>query len=186
MLPSGPLVAVVLALATPSPSPSPTPLPPRPITSSVERVVERLQREREDPCRKALAEGRPCFPVETVIRGPEISVRDSLRDLGPASKESPNRPPTTAELAPYLSGAMAPFVPLVSFDPGCVGKSALKRLRGKNDRYFLYRVRDTRGQRIVLYDRRLDPTYVQGELEFLGEFDGECDAVAAWNREVRR
>ena len=121
-----------------------------------------------------------------MIRDPRSrsAIRCATSDRPP--KESPNRPPTAAELAPYLSGALAPSATLVSFDPGCVGKSVLKRLRGKNDRYFLYRVRDTKGQRVVLYDHRLDPTYFQGELEFLGEFDGECDAVAAWNREIRK
>jgi hypothetical protein len=110
-----------------------------------------------------------------------------LRDLGPPSKESPNRPPTVSELAPYLSGTpQTPPATLVRFDPGCVGKSVLKALRGKNDRYFLYRLRDTSGTRVVLYAQRLDATRFQGEVELLGEFHGECDAVAAWNRELRR
>jgi hypothetical protein len=175
--------AGLLQAATPSPSPKPSPAS---IVASIAVVVERLEKEREDPCRRALAEGRPCFPVATVIRGTTITVRDTLRDLGPPSKESPNRPPTAAELAPYLSGAMAPAATLVSFDPGCVGKSVLKALRGKNDRYFLYRLRDTSGTRVELYPQRLDATHFQGEVELLGEFHGECDAVAAWNRELRR
>ena len=32
---------------------------------------------------------------------------------------------------------------LGTFDPTCVGKSVLKKLKGKNDAYYLYRVRDT-------------------------------------------
>jgi len=181
--------AGLFAAASPSPAPAPSPSAspaPTSIVASVDVVVERLAKEREDPCRKALAEGRPCFPVATVIRGTTITVRDTLRDLGPPSKESPNRPPTVSELAPYLSGAMAPAATFVSFDPGCVGKSVLKALRGKNDRYFLYRLRDTSGTRVELYARRLDATRFQGEVELLGEFHGECDAVAAWNRERRR
>jgi hypothetical protein len=153
----------------------------------VERVIERIEKERKDPCRAAVTDGRPCFPVETVIRGPEISVRQGLEEaVADPQKESPDRPPTASELAPYLSGYMGPMATLVKFDPGCVGKSVLKRLRGKNDVYFLYRLRDVKGRRVELYDHRLDPTHFQGEMEFLGEFTNECDALAAWNREVRR
>ncbi len=78
---------------------------------------------------------------------------------------------------------MGPVIPLVKFDPGCVGKSVLKKLKGRNDTYYLYRLRDVHGVRVALYDRRVDATTFQGDLEFLGKFDGECDALAAYRRE---
>ena len=78
-----------------------------------------------------------------------------------------------------------PTPPLISktIDPGCVGKSAWKRLRGKNDTYYLYRLRDVNGVRVVLYDHKVDPYRYQGEIALLGRFDNECDAVAAYLRE---
>jgi hypothetical protein len=74
----------------------------------------------------------------------------------------------------------------LTFDPGCVGKSALKKLKGKNDVYYLYRIRDVHGVRVALYDRRLEATTFQGDLEFLGRFDGECDALGAYRQEQRK
>jgi len=165
----------------PLPSPS-----PRPIRDSVERVVQRLEEEKKDPCRRARAEGKPCFPISTVIRGPEISVRDSLRELLPADGPSPNRPPTAAEMAPFRPGPGGQVIPIVTFDPGCVAKSALKKLKGKNDVYYLYRLKDAHGERVALYERPLDVARFQGAVEFLGRFDNECDALAAYRREHRR
>ena len=64
-----------------------------------------------------------------------------------------------------------------------MAKGILKSLKGKNDTYYLYRVRDIHGERVALYDRRLEPANFQGELAFLGKFDGECDAIAAYRHE---
>jgi hypothetical protein len=204
---SGPVVFALLlagsALAgaqgapSPSPSPSPsassasplrTPSPsPRPVSESVDRVVDRMEKQREDPCVEAKAEGRPCFPVTTTIKGEEYSVRKSL-GLPDDKKDKPaaGTPPTTAEMKDYRPGPEAEVVPLFSFDPGCVAKGILKSLKGKNDTYYLYRVRDVHGERVALYDRKLDAETFQGELAFLGRFDGECDALAAYRREERR
>jgi hypothetical protein len=112
-------------------------------------------------------------------------VREGLGILGPAEKPSPDRPPTRDEMGPYRPTPPSPLVS-VTFDPGCVGKSILKGLRGKNDTYYLYRLRDVNGARVVLYDHRLDATRFQGEVELLGEFKGECAALAAYERERRR
>ena len=142
-----------------------------------------MEDDRENPCRKAAEQGRPCFPVSTTVRGPEYSVRDSLAVLGPRDSPAPGTPPTAAEMAPYRPGSKALPIPLVKFDPGCVAKAVLKSLKGKNDVYFLYRLRDTQGERIALYDRRLEAATFQGELEFLGEFHGECDALSAYRHE---
>jgi hypothetical protein len=179
------LVSVLTVLGAPAraeepPPPSPS---PRPISDSVDRVVQKLEDERADPCKAAVEQGRPCFPVTTTIYGPEFSVRDSLRAPGPRDSPTPGRPPTASEMGPYRPGLQALPVPLVKFDPGCVAKSVLKSLKGKNDVYYLYRVRDTQGERVALYDRRLEAATFQGDLEFLGRFDGECDALAAYRHE---
>ena len=169
--------AAALAQDRPLPSPS-----PRPISESVEPVVERMEKERTDPCAKAKAEGRPCFPVTTTIKGPEYSVRRSLGIIGDKEKPAPGTPPTTNEMKEYRPGTQTPIAGF-SFDPGCMAKSILKSLKGKNDVYYLYVVRDTHGERAALYDRKLDPATFQGELAFLGRFEGECDALAAYRHE---
>jgi hypothetical protein len=180
------LAATPLAPVVPADEPPPTTLPPRPLTDSIERVVQRLEEERKEACRKAVEAGVSCFPISTEATKPEVSVRDSLRDLGPASKPSPSRPPTLPEMKGYRPGPKAVVVPGFTFDPGCAARSALKRLKGKNDTYYLYRVRDVHGERVALYDRRLDAATFQGALEFLGRFDGECEAVRAYRREDRK
>jgi hypothetical protein len=177
---------VALRAAEPAEEPPPTTLPPRPIADSVERVVQKLEEARSAPCRTALQDEVPCFPVSLEVMGPRVSVRDSLRDLGPAKKPSPSRPPTLEEMAPQRPGPVSLIAPFVTFDPGCVAKSALKQLKGRNDTYYLYRLRDVHGERVALYDHRLDAAAFQGTAELLGRFEGECEAVAAYRREDRQ
>jgi len=185
---STPLALASFSAAEEHPSPSPSPSPsPRPISDSIDRVVKRLEQERKDPCLQAKEKGQPCFPVEIVEPG--ISVRDSLRT--PPTRDdsqapSPNRPPSKAEMAPYRRGRVAPIVGIFSFDPGCALKVTVKNLKGKNDVYYLYRERDIHGERVALYDHRLDASTFQGELEFLGKFEGECNALAAYQKEQRK
>ena len=165
---------------TPAATPS-----PRPIAESIEKVIERLEAERKDPCLESARENIPCFPVKTEKKPFDASVRESLGILGPAAKPSPDRPPTREEMGRYRPGSTTPTVG-VTVDPICIGKSALKHLKGRNDVYYLYRVRDVHGERVVLYDHRLDASRFQGDLAFLGGFDGECEAQAAYRREQRR
>jgi len=150
-------------------------------------VVNRIEDAREDPCRAAAAEKRPCFPAETRVKGEEYSVRKSLGlpDLQ-KDKPTPGTPPTLTEMGPYRPGLTATPLNLVTFDPGCVAKGILKSLKGKNDTYYLYRVRDIQGERVALYDRRLTAENFQGELAFLGKFDGECEAIAAYRHEAAK
>jgi hypothetical protein len=148
----------------------------------VERVVQRMEDQRADPCKAAVAEGRPCFPVTTVLKGDEYSVRDSLAEaLGPGGP-TPGGAPSVTDMKRYRPGSQTP-VAGVSFDPGCVGKGILKSLKGKNDVYYLYRLRDRQGVRAALFDHKLEPSTFQGELAFLGRFDGECAAVNALRHE---
>ncbi len=172
------VVAFLVQAATPSPS-------PRPITESVEKVIDRVEAERKDPCLKAARENVPCFPVKTEEKGFDASVREGLGILGPPDKPSPNRPPTLEEMREQRPGSTTPTVG-VTVDPGCIGKSVLKKLRGRNDTYYLYRVRDVHGERVLLYDHKLDASRFQGDIALLGKFDGECEALAAYRREQRR
>jgi hypothetical protein len=143
-----------------------------------------MEDAREDPCRQAAAAGRPCFPAETKVKGEEYSVRKSL-GLPDAQEGKPaaGTPPTLTEMGPYRPGLKAIPINGFSFDPGCAGKRILKSLKGKNDTYYLYRIRDTQGERVAMFDQKLVAEKFQGELAFLGKFDGECAALAAYRHE---
>jgi hypothetical protein len=179
------VLIAVLMMQSPSPSPSPS-ASPRPIAETAEAVIDRLEAERKDPCLKAAREKVPCFPAKTEQRGFDASVRQSLGlpDAAP-DKPASGGAPTVGEMDPYRPHNTKPAVS-VTFDPVCVGRSALKKLKGKNDTYFLYRIRDIHGERVVLFDHKLDATTVQGNVAFLGKFDGECEAQAAYRHEQRR
>jgi hypothetical protein len=144
-----------------------------------------MEAERNDPCRLAREQGVPCFPARTDLNGPTASVREGLGIIGPMTKPTPGGAPTRDELGPHRPMPGQSLAD-VSFDPGCVGKSILKGLRGTNDTYYLYRLRDVNGDRVALYDRRIDPAKFQGEVAFLGEFRGECAAVNAYESERRK
>jgi len=186
--------AIAVLLATPlavvsaasEGGPPPATLPPRPVSDSVDRVVARVLEEQKTPCQKATQEGVPCFPVVTEVSGPTISVRDILRDLGSEKGPTPDRPPTRDEMKPFRPGPAALVVPLFGFDPGCAAKAALKRLKGKNDTYYLYRVRNQLGEQVLMYDHSVESGHFQGDVEFLGRIDGECEAVAAYRRAERK
>ena len=164
--------------------------PSRPISSSLPGILERLHKEWQAPCDLALAQGVPCFPVWVEAEAPKPSTPESLRDTRPGTAPVPGSAPTVEEMREYRSGAIGLVVPLVSFDPACTGKSILKKLKGKNDTYYLYRVTDRSGTRMALYDHLLNPASYWGipevSFEFLGKFEGECEAVAAYLRAVRQ
>ena len=153
----------------------------------MDRVVNRMEDAREDPCRQAAAAGRPCFPAETKVKGEEYSVRKSLGLPDPEKgKTAPGGAPTVAEMGPYRPGPKAIPINAFSFDPGCAGKRILKSLKGKNDTYYLYRIRDTQGERVAMFDQKLVAENFQGELAFLGKFEGECAAIAAYRHETAK
>ncbi len=167
-------------------SPPPTTQPARPLSQAIGPAVEKWWSENREPCQKPIRLGVPCFPVEIHAEGPTVSVRDSLWDRGPNGKPSEHRPPTAQEMQPVRPGSKSVPVPLVSFDPICAAKHALKAVKGKNDTYYLYRLRDASGEHVVLRDQKLDAQAYQGSVEFLGQFDGECAALAAFRHEERR
>jgi hypothetical protein len=160
----------------------------RPLREAADRIVRELEADRNTPCRRQFSEGVPCFPVASEETRPKwtVSVRESLGDLGPEGKPSRSRPQTNDELQARRPHQAGPNLLERSFDPGCVGKSVLKRLKGRNDTYYLYRLRDVHGDRIALYGHRLEGTTFQGALALLGQFEGECNALAAYARETRK
>jgi hypothetical protein len=167
-------------------SPPPTTQTPRPLAQAIDPAVDKWWSEAREPCRVPIKLGVPCFPVEVHAEGPSVSVRDSLWNLGPNGKPSEHRPPTTQEMQAVRPGPKSVPVPLVSFDPICAAKHALKAAKGKNDTYYLYRLRDASGEHVVLRDQKLEAKAYQGSAEFLGQFDGECAAIAAFRHEDRR
>jgi len=171
-------------LLAPEPGPPPTTQPASAVSQAIEPAVEKWWSENREPCR-AIEIDVPCFPVEIHAEGPTVSVRDSLWNLG-SSPRSEHRPPTPTEMTPFRPGPRSTIANLVGFDPICTGKHALKLVKGKNDTYYLYRLRDASGEHVVLRDQRLDAKDYQGSSEFLGQFKGECAAVAAFRHEDRR
>ncbi len=177
------------ATAPATPPATPTARAPRrrpPIRQTIDRHVEQVLRAHEIPCERAKREGVPCFPVDVEREGPRFSVAEALRryrsDGGPAPGV-----PTNAELQQQFSGAPRSASGGVSTDPVCGVKLLLRWLGGKPTSFFLYRITDAHGeQRPLLTDRRIDPAArPEYQYEFLGEFKGECQAVAAWRQALR-
>lgn len=175
----------------PAPSPRSSPAPRRrPIRDSIDRVVDAVVLARLKPCSRADRLGVPCFPVTVEQEGPRFSVAEALRRYRANGSPSPSRPPTVAETQGHLSGApQSAFGTFGSFDPVCTTKNLLKKLSGKNTTFHLYRIWDARGERPLLTDQPLDPkayaANVDFHYEYLGKFDGECEAVAAWRKALR-
>ena len=150
-------------------------LPARPVHDSIEPVVARIEREGNEPCLKAAEAGVPCYPTSIEAHGPVYSVRDSL---GVGREKNSSGVP--------LPSGFGPAGVRVLFDPVCIAKSAIKALKGKNDVYYLYRTRLPSGSYVQLREEPVDPATFQGNVEFLGRFEGECDALAAYRWEEHR
>jgi hypothetical protein len=182
---------------TSPPSPAASPAPARrpraarryPIRDSIDRAVEAVLLAHEKPCEWARMMGVPCFPVSVEQEGPRFSVAEALRRYRSTGSPAPGVP-TVSETQRQLSGAPLSASGGVGFDPVCTTKNLLKKLSGKNTTFHLYRMWDARGERPLLTDRVLDPKAYAANLdvhyEYLGQFDGECDAVAAWRKALRK
>jgi hypothetical protein len=192
-------VAVVLGLvgapglapaedAAPSRRPA-RPWRPRPIHDSIERVVDRVVEARLRPCNRATQQGVPCFPVTTEQEGPRFSVAEALRRYRGTGSPAPGVP-TAAEIQGQMSGAPRSASGGVGFDPVCSTKNLVRKLSGRNTTFHLYRTWDAGGERPLLTDHLLDPTdyatRTDFHYEYLGQFDGECAAIAAWRRVLRK
>jgi hypothetical protein len=159
-----------------------------PIRDSIDRAVEAVVLKHLRPCDQADRQGVPCFPVTVEEEGPRFSVAEALRRYRGTGSPAPG-PPTVAEIQSQLSGAPQSASGGAGFDPVCTTKNLIKKLSGKNTTFYLYRTWDGRGERPMLTDRLLDPKAYAANTDFhyeyLGKFDGECAAVAAWRAALR-
>jgi len=172
--------AAVAAQRPPAPAASPSPSPPPgSVAASVEPVVERVLAQHGEPCGSAAVLGVPCFPVTIGVPAPEYSVARSLEEMRLNVGRSGQPPPPPGGRVPP-SG--------ISFDPVCVGKSVLKAVGGKNDRYYLYRIWAPAGESAILRDRPFEPGKPGAPVhpyELIREIHGECAAIAAWRAAER-
>jgi hypothetical protein len=190
---------VVLASVVPiaptwvqDPVPSSRPSRPasrRPIRDSIDRVLDRVVAAHLKPCDVAQQQGVPCFPVSVEQEGPRFSVAEALRRYRGTGSPAPGVP-TVAEIQGQMSGAPRSASGSVGFDPVCTVKNLVRKVSGRTTTFHLYRTWDARGERPLLTDRELDPKAYAANpdfhYEYLGKFDGECAAVAAWRQALRK
>ena len=178
------VTAALLAFAS-APAAAGDPNTPRPIHDSAERQIEAIVRAHLNPCEFARTQGVPCFPVTIEREGPRFSVEDALRRYQPDGRPAPGVP-TGSEIQRQLSGAPRSASGGVSTDPSCAVKSLVRLFKGRPNTFFLYRGRDADGRaEPLLTDHKLDAT-AAAPSELVGEFKGECEAIAAWRRSLRR
>lgn len=179
---------------TPSPTPKPSPGPKgrararRSIRLSIDRAVTEVLDAHEQPCERAEREGMPCFPITVETEGPRFSVAEAMRRYRPlGGKPAPGGAPTNSEMQEQLTGRRWPHAG-VGFDPGCAAKSLARSLRTGSNTFYLYRLQDTTGTRPLLLDHKLsrDTLRTRPEIrELVGEYFGECEAMAAWRKALR-
>jgi hypothetical protein len=160
----------------------------RTIHEAVEKAVDEVMRRHYDPCAAAARKGVPCFPTGIDVVGPRFSVADAMRKYRPDGRRAEGAPITASEMREQMSGAPLSDSGGASLDPVCTVKSLIRRMSGTG-KFYLYRLSDGREQRPVLTDRRIDPAvYASNPLavyEYLGEYTGECEAIAAWRKALR-
>jgi len=159
-----------------------------PIRDAIDRIVEQVVLAHMAPCDLARRDGIPCFPSGIENEGPRFSVAEALRRYRGTGGPAPGVP-TVAEIQGQMSGAPQSASGGVGGDPVCGLKNVWKKLRGKGSSYHLYRTWDERGERPLMTDHLLDPEDYQANpqfhFEYIGQYDGECAAVAAWNKALR-
>jgi hypothetical protein len=161
----------------------------RPMYEAVEKAVDEVMRRHYDPCAAAKARGLPCFPSSVDMAGPRYSVADAMRKYRPDGRRAEGAPITAAEMRQHGGAAPLSDSGGVSTDPVCTVKSLIRRISG-NGRLYLYRLSNGRGvERPVLTDRRIEPSVYasnpEARYEYLGEYSGECEAIAAWRKALR-
>jgi hypothetical protein len=159
-----------------------------PIRDAIDRVVEEVVLAHMAPCELARRRGVPCFPSGVESQGPRLSVAEALRSYRGTGSPAPGVP-TVAEIQGQMSGAPQSASGGVGGDPVCGLKNVWKKLTGKGTTYHLYRTWDERGERPLMTDQLLDPedyrSHPHFRFEYVGEYQGECAAVAAWNKALR-
>jgi hypothetical protein len=159
--------------------------PETPIADSIEAAVEEYIREHYAPCGPG-TEAVPCFPVTLEVKGRQYSVRETLENLQLDGPPVSGGAPTPAEMIQHGANPH-PTSASVGVDPKavvCKTKQLLRKIQGRSQKYYLYRVWDETGERAVLRDTPLDPSALARSPEFryvpLGEFADECEAVKAY------
>jgi len=157
------------------------------LASTIDRAVRKIEDERREQCRDADANAVPCFPISV-----EADRRERLNQA--LARLRKNNPDVGHGVIPEdpLAPARPTPVPaanLVSFDPGCAIKALIKGFKGENQHFYLYRVKGVMGESIALRERPLTPAGDEKraplEYKLLGEYDGECEAVAAHAKALR-
>lgn len=142
-------------------------------------VARRLALEHGEPCPATLDPSVPCFPTRVDVAAAD-RVESPLEALQRETFSGKPEPRRTAN-GSAVGG--------ISFDPVCAVRSLVKRVRGRNDRYYLYRVWSGSSEQVVLRDTPLEPKdrleRAGLRYELAGEFHGECEAVAAWRKANR-
>jgi hypothetical protein len=157
------------------------------LAKSIDRAVQKVEDERREQCRDADANEVPCFPI-SVETNHRLRLNQALARLRKNNPDVGHGVLPTDPLAPARP-TPAPAANVVSLDPVCAVKALIKGFKGKNQHYYLYRVKGVMGESIALRERPLTPAgdNERAPLEFklLGEYDGDCDAVAAHAKALR-
>jgi hypothetical protein len=160
-----------------------------PIDDSIERAIDEVLRKYEDPCAVATRRHVPCFPTSIEAEGPRFSVAEALRHYRAGSSPAEHAPITPADMQKGLTGAPLSASGGVPFDPVCTAKALIRRITGKPSTFYLYKLTDGRDARPLLTDRKIDTSIhasnPEARYEYLGQFSGECEAIAAWRGALR-
>jgi hypothetical protein len=173
-----------------APASSPAPRRRRlPISEAVEKAVDEVMRRHYDPCATAKAQGVPCFPSGIDKEGPRYSVADAMRKYRPDGRRAEGAAITHGEMIDHSGAAPQSASGGVGMDPVCTAKSLIRRISGRG-RLYLYRLSDGHGVvRPVLTDRKMEPAVYasnpEARYEYLGDYAGECEAIAAWRKALR-
>lgn len=161
----------------------------RPMSEAVEKAVDEVMRRHYDPCALASQKGVPCFPTGVDVVGPRFSVADAMRKYRTDGRRAEGAAITASDMREQMGGKPLSQSGGVSLDPICTVKSLIRRMSGTG-KFYLYSLADGRGEhRPVLTDRKIDAavyaTNPQAVYEYLGEYQGECEAIAAWRKALR-
>jgi hypothetical protein len=160
----------------------------RPIAESIEKAVDEVMSRHYDPCAIAKQRGVPCFPSGIDAEGPRYSVADSFRKYRTDGRRAEGAPITASDMHGQMGGAPLSASGGVSLDPVCTVKSLIRRISGTGELY-LYRLSDGQQVRPVLTDRKIDAAVYasnpRASYEYMGEYSGECEAIAAWRKALR-